>query len=476
MAPVATPASSSGQELPKSKTISISPLPADLPREAPLEWSPVSYSPLVGNNPNQCPVVVSVLDRNLLKIPLEPPFPLFEFEAAGERDDLRTQAEVDPGLPGAKQKPKAFDFGREDEGPFDSYPSNDVQASITQYHEIDTSGESLALAVSPPETNSELKPETGTSRQAFSAFPLIFNEKVGDFVNYFQNKGDGFFSRGLARSHAYADMMKKILREKNLPEELFYLALIESGYNPKALSRARASGIWQFMAQTARHFGLTVNKWVDERRDPEKSTYAAAEYLKNLYALFNCWDLAAAGYNAGETKVMRAMKKAKSQDFWEISRHRYLKRETKRYVPMFHAAVMIAKDPQKYGFSNIAYHPPLLYDKVTVPPGTSLAKIAKAVETDLSTIHELNPAITMGKTPPNTPHFEVRIPKGKKNGFEKNFYSAAASNGRFHKVKSGETLSLIAKKYKIDIEELCQCNSLSPKSRIKTGMNLVLPQ
>jgi hypothetical protein len=441
-----------------------------------LEWSPISYSPPVGNIPNQCPVVVSVLDRTRLRIPLEPPFPFFEFEEIAEIDGLRTQAEADPWFPGAKQEEKAFDFRGEDQGSFDSFPSYDDQASIRQYHEIDTAGESLALAVSPPNTISELKPENGNSIQAFSAFPLIFNEKVGDFINFFQNKADAFFSRGLARSHAYADMMKRILREKNVPEELFYLALIESGYNPKALSKARASGIWQFMAQTARRFGLTVNTWVDERRDPEKSTYAAAEYLKNLYDLFNCWDLAAAGYNAGEAKVMRAMKKANSQDFWEISRHRYLKRETKRYVPMFHAAVMIAKDPQKYGFSNLAYYPPLLYDKVTVPPGTSLAKIAKAAETDLPTIHELNPAITKGKTPPNTPHFEVRIPKGKREGFEKIFYSAALSNGKFHKVKSGETLSLIAKKYKIDLEGLCQRNSLSPKSRIKPGMNLVLPQ
>jgi hypothetical protein len=190
--------------------------------------------------------------------------------------------------------------------------------------------------------------------------PSLSHEKVEERVGFFQTKADGFFARALGRSQAYEDMMKKILREKNLPEEFFYLALIESGYNPQALSRAKASGIWQFITKTARRFGLKVDNWVDERRDPEKSTYAAAEYLSSLYEIFNNWDLVAASYNAGEGKILRAMKKTKSQDFWEISRHRYLRKETKNYVPMFLAAVLIASEPQKYGFSNIDYHPPLL--------------------------------------------------------------------------------------------------------------------
>jgi membrane-bound lytic murein transglycosylase D len=274
-------------------------------------------------------------------------------------------------------------------------------------------------------------------------------------------------------------MMKKILREKNLPEELFYLALIESGYNPKAFSRARASGIWQFLTKTGKRYGLKVDKWVDERRDPEKSTYAAAEYLKDLYEMFNNWDLATASYNAGEGKVLRAMKRAKSQDFWEISQHRYLKRETKKYVPMFLAAVTIASEPEKYGFSNVEYHPPLVYEKAVVPPGTSLDWIAKAAETDLAEIRALNPALKRGQTPPNYPHFKINLPPGKKEIFEKNFLLFAqkkGSKGARHSVRPGETLSRIAKRYRVNLQDLCQLNDLSPLARLKAGTIISLPR
>ncbi len=250
-------------------------------------------------------------------------------------------------------------------------------------------------------------------------FPSLANSKVGHFVGFFQKKGDSFFTRSLGRSTIYAEMMKRVFREKNLPEELIYLALIESGYNPKAFSRAKASGIWQFTKKTARRFGLKVDPWVDERRDPEKATYAAAEYLKSLYAMFNDWDLAIASYNAGEGKILKAIRKANSQDFWNISQHRFLKKETKEYVPMFLAAVTIAQDPQKYGFQNIEYSPPLVYERVTVPPATSLVMVAKASGSDLLAIQTLNPTLLRGKTPPHC-FFEIKVPPGKKEVFENN--------------------------------------------------------
>ena len=328
----------------------------------------------------------------------------------------------------------------------------------------------------PPETAaSSKKPALDISGK----FPSLVHERVGESIVFFQTRSEAFFLRALARSQAYADMMKKILREKNLPEELFYLALIESGYNPKAFSRARASGIWQFLTKTGKRYGLKVDKWVDERRDPEKSTYAAAEYLKDLYEMFNNWDLAAASYNAGEGKVLRAMKRAKSQDFWEISRHRYLKRETKKYVPMFLAAVTIASEPEKYGFSNVDYHPPLVYEKVGVPPGTSLDWIAKAAETDLAEIRALNPALKRGQTPPNYPHFRINLPAGKKEIFEKNFLLFApmkVSKGARHSVRPGETLSRIAKRYRVNLQDLCQLNALSPLARLKAGTIISLPR
>jgi len=331
------------------------------------------------------------------------------------------------------------------------------------------------------ESSSELsgsENKTSTPSAPIHTFPSLLNEKVQDFISFFQGRAESFFSRSLARSQAYEEMMKKIFREKNLPEELFYLALIESGYNPTALSRAKASGIWQFIAQTARRFGLRVDKWVDERRDPEKSTLAAAEYLKTLHEIFNCWDLATASYNAGEGKVLVAMKKAQSENFWEISKHRYLKQETKQYVPMFLAAMTIAKEPQKYGFSNIEYHPPLVYEKVAVPPSTNLALIAKAAETDLSEIRSLNPALLREKTPPNLSHFEINLPSGKKEVFEKNFPSLSRSsqNKNGYRVRSGDTLSRLAKKFNVSVQELCGANRLTPQSLLKPGSILKIPQ
>jgi LysM repeat protein len=313
---------------------------------------------------------------------------------------------------------------------------------------------------------------------AANVFPSLLNDKVQEFISFFQGRAESFFSRSLARSQAYEEMMKKIFREKNLPEDLFYLALIESGYNPTALSRAKASGIWQFIAQTAKRFGLRVDKWVDERRDPEKSTLAAAEYLKTLHGLFNNWDLATASYNAGEGKLLAAMKKARSEDFWEISNHRYLKQETKKYVPMFLAAMTIAKEPQKYGFANIEYHPPLVYEKVAVPPSTSLALIAKAAESDLAEIRSLNPALLREKTPPNLPHFEVNLPSGKKEVFEKNFpsLSRSAASKNAYRVRGGDTLSGVAKKFNVGVQELCETNALRPNSLLKAGSNLRIPQ
>lgn len=316
-------------------------------------------------------------------------------------------------------------------------------------------------------------------KELHAIFPSLLHEKVGDFIVFFQQKADTFFANALARSQSYAEMMKNIFREKNLPEELFYLALIESGYNPKAFSRAKASGIWQFISKTAKRFGLKVDKWVDERLDPEKSTYAAADYLRILYEIFQDWDLVAASYNAGEGKVLRAMKKANSQDFWEISRHRLLKQETKKYVPMFLAAVTIANEPQKYGFSNLNYHPPLLYEKVVVPPGTSLMQIAKAAETDLSEIQALNLALKRGKTPPYDAFFEIKIPPGKKDLFEKNFPLLSKNTAwqtRDHRVRPGETLWHIAKRYRVSIQDICQQNNLSPQARLKVGTTLLVPR
>ena len=307
-------------------------------------------------------------------------------------------------------------------------------------------------------------------------FPSLVSPQVDRFIDFFQIKADGFFQKSLIRSRTYLDMMKSIFREKGIPEELVYLALIESGFNPKAYSRAKASGIWQFVTKTARRFGLKVDMWVDERRDPEKSTYAAAAYLKSLYEMFNSWDLAIASYNAGEGKILKAMRKAKSQDFWEISKHAYLKKETKEYVPMFLAALTIAQDPQKYGFREVESAGPFNYDKVKVPTSTHLKWIAKAAGMDLSELRALNPSLRREKTPPDSALFEINLPPGKKEVFEKTFWTQTApKNAKKHRVRPGENLSRIAKKYRVNLQNLCALNGLSHNTAIRPGLVLLLP-
>jgi len=346
---------------------------------------------------------------------------------------------------------------------------------LTQYEM-----ESISPSSSSPVIGLNGKLPEGETRTTgiSAAFPTLLNDRVKTYIDLFQNKADHFFTRSLARSQAYEGIIRPILREKNLPEELFYLALIESGYDPYAQSRAKATGIWQFMKGTAKRFGLRVDQWVDERRDPEKSTLAAADYLKSLYEMFNCWYLAAAGYNAGEAKILQAMKRAKSQDFWAISQQRYLKRETKEYVPRLLAAMIIAQDPAKYGFSNIDYHPPLVYEKVVVPSGVRLDRIARAAETTVEEVRALNPALRRDKIPPHDPSFEIKLPPGKKEAFEKNFsqvFKLDPRTARKHLVRQGETLGQIAKKYKVDLRELCEGNEINPKTLIKPGMTLLLP-
>jgi membrane-bound lytic murein transglycosylase D len=221
-----------------------------------------------------------------------------------------------------------------------------------------------------------------------------------------------------------------------------------------------------------------VNWWVDERRDPEKSTIAAAKYLKDLYDLFECWYLAAAGYNAGAGKIINAMKRYRTEDFWELTKYRYLKRETKDYVPQMIAAALIAKDPEKYGSVGIEYQEPLRYEKASVPAVTDLRLIAKACEASVEELKDLNPELLRWCTPPDSQEYEIRIPFGKKDLFIKNF-EALPREDRFqfksHTVRKGDTLGGIARLYRVDLEPILELNRLKRSSLLSVGMNLIIP-
>lgn len=307
--------------------------------------------------------------------------------------------------------------------------------------------------------------------------PIVINAKVEQFVQYFQTTLRNRFSNWLALSGKYIPIMRALLRENGLPEDLVYLALIESGFNPYAYSRSKASGPWQFIYLTGKRYGLRVDWWVDERRDPEKSTVAAAKYLKDLYDMFACWYLAAASYNAGENKIAAAMKRYRTEDFWELTKYRYLKQETKDYVPQMIAAALIAKDPEKYGFAGIEYQEPLRYEKVNVPPLTSLSLIAAACEIPLDELKELNPQLLRWCTPPEKP-YEIKIPLGKKERFLKNFETLQPSERppyRIHVVKRGENLARVSRLYGVNGQTILDANPLGKGSRLSPGMNLIIP-
>ena len=324
----------------------------------------------------------------------------------------------------------------------------------------------------------KILPRNQRKKETDFDIPIVINAKVEQFIQYFQTAIRDKFGTWLGRSEKYIPFMKNVLKEHGLPGDLVYLSLIESGFNPYAYSRSKASGLWQFISLTGKRYGLKVNWWVDERRDPEKSTIAAAKYLKDLYEMFACWYLAAAGYNAGEYKIVKAMKLYRTEDFWMLTKHRYLKRETKDYVPQMIAAALIAKDPEKYGFTDIEYQEPLRYEKVKVPELTDLSLIAMACETSLEEIKDLNPEIRRGVTPPNETEYEIKIPFGKKELFLKNF-KALQPLGKFefktHLVKKGETLPMIAKSYWVDLEPMLEINHLNKTSPISKGMTLLIP-
>ena len=238
-------------------------------------------------------------------------------------------------------------------------------------------------------------------RKIHFSIPAVENDRVRYFVNYFTGKFRGFFERALSRSGRYIPMMAAILQEEGLPQDLVYLCLIESGFSPRAVSKAKAVGPWQFIRSTGLRYGLKINGWVDERRDPIKSTRAAAAYLKDLHLQFGEWFLAAAAYNAGERKVEKAINRSRTDDFWRLSQMTYLKKETRNYIPKFIAAALIASMPEKYGFGDIAYEPPIEYDEVTIERPMRLEQIAKLARTTVKVIKELNPALLRNITPPN---------------------------------------------------------------------------
>lgn len=329
--------------------------------------------------------------------------------------------------------------------------------------------------------NDEKKELIFTGSENFKILPeskenLI--SKIEKKINLFSDRLKEKFSLWLSRSTKYIEIMREILVEKGLPEDLVYLPLIESGFNVNARSPAKAVGPWQFIESTGRRYGLTINWWIDERKDPIKSTIAAAEYLKDLYKIFGDWSLALAAYNAGEGRVGKAVKRIGEYDYWNLLNTRYLPKETKDYVPKYIAAITIAKKPEIFGFENLREHPPLEYDEVIIPSPTDIDIIAQCAQTDVQTIRELNPELKRWSTPMNVREYKIRIPSGTEDIFFENFNKIPEEKRFSYDIyisQKGDTAYKIAKKLKLTTVVLYEMNGSAIFVNLKPGTKIKIP-
>jgi len=309
---------------------------------------------------------------------------------------------------------------------------------------------------------------------------IPLNNKVLSYIELFQGNLRDFMSEGLQRGVQYLPMIQAEFREQGIPLDLAYIPLVESAFKNTARSRVKAMGMWQFMSYTARDHGLTQNWYVDERSDPEKATKAAAQYLKTLGKMFeDDWHLVMASYNGGPGRVQRAMKRSGQSDFWALtSSSKYLPRETREYVPMILAAIVIAKNPAQYGF-DLQPSIPLAYDKVRVNDPIDLRLVAEWTGAPIGDIESLNPELRRWTTPVPSANYEIKVPVGTGDAFRARLTDTPAENlnaFQWHSVKSGETLLTISRKLKVRQADLAEANSLTLRSRVRVGQQLIIPR
>jgi membrane-bound lytic murein transglycosylase D len=319
-------------------------------------------------------------------------------------------------------------------------------------------------------------------------YPLAVNPQVQYFLDRFTGARRDVINLWVGRSGRYLGMIREVLRSRGLPEELAYTAMIESGFNPVAVSRMGAKGLWQFMAGTARRYGLRVDHWIDERLDAEKSTVAAAAYLRDLYNMFGSWTLAQAAYNAGEMKVSRAIRVTGSSDFWTLAKTKHLMPETRDFVPAIQAATHIAKDPTRYGFEFPEATPPAI-ETVAVPPRTDLRHLSAKTGIPLKTLRTLNPTLVRAVTPPG-PAWHVTVPAGRRADVVTALAKpparsrpaatgarrVAAKRGvsgdpddEVHVVRPRDTVTSIARQYGVTVGDVLRWNRIQAQTRIRPG-------
>ncbi len=306
--------------------------------------------------------------------------------------------------------------------------------------------------------------------------PLVRTKQVDQYINYFQTKGKKQFQIWLERYDKYKGLILPILKEHEMPQEFMYLAMIESGLNPKAYSKAKASGMWQFIYSTGKKYGLDRDWYKDERRDPEKATHAACMYLKDLYKQFDNWYLAIAAYNCGSGRVMRASKIHQTYDFWQMHS---LPRETRNYIPYFLSAAIIARSPEAYGFTIPKNIQPFRYETIELEKSADIAVLARVVGVKPKVLRDYNPELRQSATP-TEPGYQLKLPLGKKDDFI-NAWNAIPEEERFapqfvvHRVRYGESLWTISKKYNVSIHDLAAVNKIRNRNKVRVGQKLNVP-
>jgi membrane-bound lytic murein transglycosylase D len=361
------------------------------------------------------------------------------------------------------------------------------------------------LSILPPETAESIS-DTGTAAQNSASaavpfpspvqstngetiynIPIVMDPSVQSHIRFFNTSIRSRFEQWLVRLSRYQPLVEKIYSEFNMPSDLVYLSLVESGFNPYAFSRAKATGPWQFMKGTGKVYGLRIDNYVDERRDPIKSTVAAARYLRDLYDLFGAWPLAMAAYNAGEGKVMRALHKVQGETFSDISKTKLIRAETKQYVPRIMAATVIARNPDQYGFPQnpVAPHQ---FEEVVVNRPLHFHAIANTTGIPYEELRLLNPELRRDATPPGESAYHLKVPVGtstkvvelldrvptyKFPPLPANVQHVKADNGRWYRVRGGDTLEKVSKRFRVPMKTLKAKNNLTSPV-IKTGELLII--
>lgn len=307
--------------------------------------------------------------------------------------------------------------------------------------------------------------------------PLTVNDVVVSYLNFFQTpRGRAIVENGLRRKGKYQAMISQILKEEGVPQDLIYLAQAESAFQPLALSRAGARGIWQFVQWRGNEYGLKRSWWVDERMDPEKATRAAAQHLRDLYGLYGDWYLAMAAYNCGPGNVQKGIERTGYADFWELYKRNVLPKQTMNYVPIILALTLIAKDAAHYGIV-VDPEEPLETDTLKLGRPIDLRLVAETIDVDVDTLRTLNPSL-LRMTTPDDPEFVLRLPKGTSERFSAEIADIPADkwvSWRRHRVEAGETLTSIARKYRVTPVSIAEANSLARGAELETGEKLIIP-